>query len=174
MTDLAVKTAEPLTVVRERLLRQAREDSGRIRAEAEAAAAATLARAEQEATEILQAARTQGEADARAVLSREQMRVRRQARSVVLHAQHEAYLSLRAEVHAALAALRDGPGYGELRQRLHARARAALGEDAALTEDSSGGVVAEVPGRRAVLSLGAIADRVLDARTLDLEGLWTP
>lgn len=174
MTDVAVETVEPLTVVRERLLRQAREDGRRIRAEAEAAAASTLARAEQEATEILEAARTQGEADARAVHARERTRVRRQARSVVLHAQHEAYLSLRAEVHAALRKWRDGPDYGEVRKRLQARAREALGEDAALTEDSSGGVVAEAPGRRVVLSLGAIADRVLDAHTLDLEGLWTP
>lgn len=174
MTTAETGIEDPLAPVREGLLERARQDGRRLLAEARATADAALARAEQEASGIRAEARAQGEADAAVVLASERMRVRRQARSVVLRAERDAYLGLRAEVHASLAGWRDGAGHQRIGDRLAARARDLLGEGAVITEDASGGVVGEVAGRRVVLSLDAIADRVLDARNLDLAGLWTP
>ncbi|MGH8866428.1 MAG: V-type ATP synthase subunit E family protein [Actinomycetes bacterium] len=180
MTALDPETAvDPLDPVRGSLLARAHADADAIRAEAESDAAALGAEAERESAAILAEARAQGEADAAVVLGAERARARRQARAVVLGAQREAYEALRRHVRTAVAALRDDPGYPDLRSRLAAMARADLagpgdvaGEDVSVRDAPGGGVVAEAPGRRAVYTLEALADRAVDGRGADLASLW--
>src|SRR5512145_470506 len=88
-------TTDALAPVREALLRRAREDAQRLLADADQAAAATLAAARHEAAEIRAAARAQGEADAGSVLAGERARLRRRARAMTLGAQGAAYEQLR-------------------------------------------------------------------------------
>jgi hypothetical protein len=42
-----------------------------------------------------------------------------------------------------------------------------------LTKDPSGGFLAEAAGRRAELTLAAVADRLLDRLGPELQGLWS-
>jgi hypothetical protein len=143
-------------------------------AAAEIEAEAIRRDASQQAEAVRHEARVQGEADGQGVLVAERARARRRARATVLAAQGEAYTKLRDRARLAVAALREDPGYPALRDRLTAEATEMVGADASVTESPEGGVVAEAPGRRAALTLTALADRVLDLPGLDLEALWTP
>lgn len=141
--------------------------------DAEADAAATVARAKREAAAIREEARAQGAADAEALLVVERARARRQARALVLDAQHEVYQELRRQARQSAAALREDPAYPAMRARLAALARATLGADAIVTEAPGGGVVAESRGRGVLYSLAALADNALDMAGVELEGLWS-
>lgn len=165
--------ADPLGPLRRALLSSAERDAARAVATAEAEAEAIRRDAQQEAEAVRQQARCQGESDGREVVSAERARARRRARATVLAAQGEAYSDLRAHVRKAVTALREDPGYPALRDRLTSRARAMVGTGATVTESPDGGVVAEASGRRAALTLVALADQVLDTCGLDLESLWT-
>ena len=173
---MAVATStvsDPLAPVREALLTRARADADRTLAEADADAAAILSRARGEAEAIHAEARAQGESDAAAVLVAERARVRRQARTVVLAAQRDAYDELRSRVVQALPDLRDDPAYGRWRDRLADHAHAVLGTDALVSEHPRGGVLGEAAGRRFRYTLGGLADRVIEAMGSDVEGLWS-
>jgi vacuolar-type H+-ATPase subunit E/Vma4 len=163
---------DALAPVRAALVAKARADAGRLLAVAEQHAAVEVAAAEQRAETVLAAARARGEADARALVDAELVRARREGRALVLVAQRAAYDDLRQRVRAAVAALRDSPGYPALRRALEERARAALGPDVLLTDDPSGGFVAESGSRRAVFTLEALADEVLERGGVDVDGLW--
>ncbi len=165
---------DPLLPVREALLARARADAERLLAEGDAEADAIIARAHAEADAIRAGARAQGEADAAAVLGAERARARRQARAVVLAAQHESYEGLRARAVEQVATLRGDPGYATWCDRLRKEVRAALGPDAAVSEHPEGGVRGEATGRRVEYTLVALAERALDALGPDVEGLWTP
>ncbi|MGZ4477508.1 MAG: hypothetical protein ACXVW2_02755 [Nocardioidaceae bacterium] len=165
---------DPLAPVRRALLSAAERDAARALATADTDAEATRREAETQAAAILTEARARGEADGREAVTAERGRARRLARGTVLEAQREGYTTLRREVHHAVTRWRDQPGYPALRERLAARARALVGPGATVSDRPEGGVVAEAPGRRAALTLPALADRGLDALAADLPGLWAP
>jgi len=165
---------DPLAPVRRALLSAAERDAAGALAAADTDAEATRREAEAQAAAILAEARDQGAADGREAVAAERGQARRLARGTVLEAQREGYATLRREVHRAVAGWRDQPGYPALRERLAARARALAGAGATVADSPDGGVVAEAPGRRAALTLPALADRGLDALAADLPGLWAP
>jgi vacuolar-type H+-ATPase subunit E/Vma4 len=173
VTVLATTATDALGPVRSALLARARADAAAEVARAEAEARGTLEEAGRRADAVREEARSRGEADAHAVLVAMQARSRREARSVVLGAQSEVVAALRDRVHAGLGGLRDDPTFGDMERRLEAQARTLLGPDARLTPDPSGGFVAESAGRRAELTLAAVADRALDRLGPDLQGLWS-
>ncbi|MGC9669782.1 V-type ATP synthase subunit E family protein [Planosporangium sp. 12N6] len=162
MTTLKSAPVDVLAPVREALLAAARADADQIVAAAEADADAVLAAARDQAARILGQARQEGLADAAALVAADRSRARRRARVTVLRARREAYEVLRSATRAAAARLRDEPEYPELRARLVAAARRALGPDARVQEAEGGGIVAESPGHRLDLSLSGFADRAFD------------
>lgn len=174
MSVATAVTADPLAPVREALLADARGDADRLLDEADADVEAVCRRTAAECDRIRREARARGEKDAEELVVAERARARRQARAVVLRARGQAYDDLRHRVHEAALALRDATDYPELRERLAGQARALVGDSARVSESADGGVVAEDGGRRAVLSLTALAERVLERMGPDLEGLWAP
>jgi hypothetical protein len=164
---------DALAPVRAALLSDAERDAARTLAAADADVAALRVRTAEECERLRREARARGEADAQEVVSAERARTHRQARALVQHARGDAFDELRRRVRLAAAALRDASDYPELRTHLEEQARTLVG-DARLSEPADGGVVAEDGGRRAVLTLTGLADRVLDRLGPDLEGLWTP
>ncbi len=166
--------AEPLAPVREALLADARRDADRVLAEADADVEAVRRRTADECDRIRRDARARGQKDAEELAVAERTRARRQARAVVLRARGQAYDELLRQVREAALALREATDYPDLRARLVEQARALVGNAARVSESGDGGVVAEDGGRRAVLSLTGLAERVLDRMGPDLEGLWTP
>lgn len=173
MTPTETTTVDELRPVREALLAQAREDADRVIAAARAEAAAVLDAAHREADAIRGRARALGQADAEAVLAARRSRTRRAARATVLRAQRDVYDEVHRRVRAAVTAMRDDDAYPGLLARLAAQGRATLGADATVTESSTGGVVCESGGRRAVYTLEALADRALAAQQSGVAELWT-
>ncbi len=169
---MTVPVADPLAPVRAALLAAAQQDAERVLSAARSKSDAVLARAAQERERLLADARARGEADAGRLLDAERARTRRQARTMVLRAQGQAYEDLRRRAVGAVSALRDDPAYPALLDRLRRQARALVGPDAQVLEPSEGGVVAEAAGRLVVLTLPALAEQVLDRGLPDLEGLW--
>lgn len=165
--------ADPLDPVRRALLDNARREATRTVHEAESSALELDRTSAQKAEALRAEARAAGRADADAVLAAERARARRRARSLLLKAQSEVHDELISRVHAALAALRSDPAYAAWRDGLATRARAELGADAELSEHPSGGIVGHDGGRRIALTLDALADEVLAARTTELAALWT-
>lgn len=163
--------AEPL---REALLEQAREGADHVLARADEQAAAKLSEAEQRGRTLVDEARAEGQTAAAITGAHEEARARRQARALVLAAKRELYEELGREARAAAHALRDGPGYPELLERLSAAALAQLGEEAVLEIDpvGAGGVRASSGARHVDYSLDALVDRCLERVGSTLEGLW--
>jgi hypothetical protein len=174
MSVLTTEQAAALVPIREALLADAQRDAASVIGVADADVDALRRATAEECERILQDARSRGEADAEQTLLEEQARTRRRARAVVLQARGAVYEHLRRRVQEAAADLADAPDYPLLRRRLVERAHAAVGVEARVTEAPGGGVVAEAGGRRAVLSLSALADEVLDLLGPDLERLWSP
>jgi vacuolar-type H+-ATPase subunit E/Vma4 len=147
----------------------------RLLAEADAAVAAELEHARRTAETILAEARADGTADAQRELELARARGRRRARAIVLAARQEAYQGLRERGHAAAQALRTGPRYTALLDRLEQLARGQLGPDARVERDPPdlGGVIAEADGRRVDYSLAALVDRSVQGLGGEVEELWT-
>jgi vacuolar-type H+-ATPase subunit E/Vma4 len=163
---------DPLAPVRDALRAAAERDAARAVAAGRADAEAALSSAARAADELRSRARAEGAADGRRVLEAARARAARRARATVLRAQGEVHAELRREVRAAAARLREDPGYPALRQRLVAEAVSTLGPEAIVTESPAGGVVAEAPGRRADLTLPALADRLVDSMGAEVVGVW--
>jgi vacuolar-type H+-ATPase subunit E/Vma4 len=142
-------------------LDQARDQAGRIRAEARARAAGILADS-----------RAEGEEQARAAVAARVVRRRREARDVVLSVQRDLYDELRRASRDAAQALRDSPDYPEILRRLTEGAVAAMGQAAAVQESPDGGIVAEAGSRRLDLSLPVLAEREVDRLGAEVERLW--
>ena len=163
---------DALAPLQEVLLARAQEYAGRVRADAEAAATRTLGKARTESTQILEAAREQGAADAEEVLAGQRARVRGQVRALVLQAQRVAYDDLRRTACAdARHMVADDPG---LTARLGALGRDRLGPDATVTAEADGTVVVELGGRRWSWSPDALAQHAVDELGEAVEQLWAP
>jgi V/A-type H+-transporting ATPase subunit E len=172
MSLVATGPAEALDPVRAALLADARRDAARLLAAADAEVEAIAHRTAEECDRIRRDARARGEADAKETLEAERAHARRRSRAVVLRARGEVYQELRRRVREAAWALREAADYPALHARLVEEARAAVGAGARVT-DTPDGVVAEAHGHRAVLSLAAVAEDVLDRMGTDLERLWS-
>ncbi|MFS4092974.1 hypothetical protein [Streptomyces sp. AF1A] len=163
---------DALAPVRAELLRAARASADAVMDRARADANETLRSARATAEAVLTRARDLGRADGAAAAARERVRA--------LQDSWAGELAARAEVHAALrAAVRAGVREEfakdpSLRSRCAAAAREVLGPRARVTAASTGGVTAEVPGRRVDLSADALAERALDRLGVRAETLWEP
>ncbi|HVV20474.1 MAG TPA: hypothetical protein VHF06_13635, partial [Pseudonocardiaceae bacterium] len=93
------------------------------------------------------------------------------ARAAELRAASDAYRELRDRVTERVAHWCARPA---TRSLLAARARAALGADAVVSDARDGGVVATVAGRRLDLSARTIAVTAVDALGADVAKLWSP
>lgn len=162
-----------LEPVRAQLIRRARADADATLAAARIEAADQVAAARARAAAILDEARAQGAAQAAAETAVQRSSARRRARAVELDAERAVYAAVRDDVERGVLALRDAPDYRLLHAGLERRARELLGPHAHLAADPRGGVVATAPGRRADLSLPAIAARALDAIGEEVTRLWT-
>lgn len=158
-SSLNIVDVSELAPVKEALLRRAHADAETALAEADQDAADTGAAASAQATHLLDEAKAQA-ADAVLVLeAAERSRVLREARTVQLQARRATYDAL---ISAAAAAVRDELADDrEVVSALGERARAALGADAVLSRLPDGGLVAEAGGRRLVLPLQALVERVV-------------
>ena len=134
-------------------------DASAVSRDAADRAATSLAAARDQAAQILARAREAGECDARAAITAERMRVRRQARTLVLTAHRAAYERLRAAARDAARRWAEEPGNHDALVRAATR---VLGPRARLREAPGGGIVAEHAGRRLDLSVDTIADRAVD------------
>ncbi|KOT42673.1 hypothetical protein ADK41_07710 [Streptomyces caelestis] len=168
------RTTDALHPVRAGLLREAHADAEALLSRAGREADALLGRARAEARALLEEARRQGEAEGADAARDLLVEARRKARSRTLAARREAYEELRREAAERVRELRATGGYASLRKRLEHRARALLGPGAEVREHADGGVVARAPGRRADLSLTALADRALDRTGAEARSLWEP
>ncbi len=177
MTALPVTVSatvpDALAPVRAALLARARADTAAEVARAGEEARATEQEAGRAAEAVRREAQVRGEADARAVLVAMRSQARREARSVVLAAQREVVAALRERVHDGLQGLRDDPAFADIESRLESQARVLLGPDVRLTPHPSGGFLAEASGRRAELTLDAVADRLLERLGPELRSLWS-
>jgi vacuolar-type H+-ATPase subunit E/Vma4 len=159
---------------REALLVDARDDADRLLAEAEAEATAAAEDAQRQASEIIDRAREQGRSEGHLMAAREEAQARMLARMEVFAAQRQAYDELRSRARGAVLALRDGPGYTQLLDRLAAAARRDLGEEAdiELDPENAGGVRARAGSRAVDYTLVALADRCVQALGPAARQLW--
>jgi vacuolar-type H+-ATPase subunit H len=163
-----------LAPVRAALLGRAREQAAEIVAGARRRAQEMTLQAQRDAGDLVREARDAGRAQGIRLAAAQRNRGRRDARSIVLGAQREVYEELRSQVRAAVCALRDGPGYGQLIAGLTATAAQVAGPGASVTEDFAGGVVACGPGVVVDCSLPRLADAAVDGLGADVAWLWTP
>jgi vacuolar-type H+-ATPase subunit E/Vma4 len=164
---------DPLAPVRDALLLAAEADAAGDLADADAYAAQARTRARDEADRIAREALDGGESDAARVVAAERARVRRQARSIVLRAQREAWEELRRRVATATAALSDDPAYPEIRARLAATVQRELGSQGDDVVELADGFAVTAGGRRASLTLTQLAERAASDALPDLERLWS-
>jgi cell division septum initiation protein DivIVA len=161
---------ESLAPLRETLLARAEEYARRVLADAEATATGTLERARADAAQIVETAREQGAADAQEVLTSQRARVRGLVRALVLQTQRAAYDDLRRTARAdARRLVADGPG---LATRLAGLGRDRVGEEACVSAQPDGTVVAERGVRRWEWSPDMLADDAVLELGEKVEQLW--
>jgi vacuolar-type H+-ATPase subunit E/Vma4 len=161
--------AEELAPVHRAVLDHALADAERILADARAAAADHVARAERTAADILAKARESGALDARSGVAAQRRQVRKHARDGELAAQRAIYDTLTERVAAAVEVELGTP---VAREALCRAVHDAVGQDATITE-LPGGVVGSVPGRRVELSARLLAQRGLSRCSARVRELWT-
>lgn len=167
--DLRMEMIAALGPVAESLLRSARNDAARTRAEVAASADAALAHARTEAAKILAETRAAGRSEAAASAGPDLARARRTARSIVLTARRTAHEELRRHTRAAVAALCEEP---ETAERLRRLARDRAGPGARIATVPGGGVIAVAEGRRVDCSASSLADHAVDLLGVEVERLW--
>jgi vacuolar-type H+-ATPase subunit E/Vma4 len=160
---LATRQDAALAPTRAVLLRRAAEHAEQVVAQADQAARALVARARQDAETAVAQARSQGAAQAGPLAVAERSRSRRESHSVALAAELRIRDELAARIRSEVCGLRDGPGYGDLRDRLADLARQVAGRGAEITEHPEGGVTARTAGVVVDCSLPRLADRVIEA-----------
>ncbi|GAB3899894.1 hypothetical protein GCM10029964_086470 [Kibdelosporangium lantanae] len=150
------------------LVEAAEQDAAATIAEAADHAARVTAEAHQRAKEILDEARAEGEAEARAQLAATLAVARRSARAIELRTRRQVYDTVRQRVHESLADVRTDA----LRAALTTHALAVLGPGTVVRDVPDGGVVAYASGRYMDLSLTTLADRAFDRVAPELGELW--
>ncbi|MDX3633414.1 MULTISPECIES: V-type ATP synthase subunit E family protein [Streptomyces] len=165
-------TDDALAPVRAELLRAAHADAEAVGARAEREATALIDKARHKAREILDDARRQGEADGAASARDIRVHARREARSRQLSVRRQMHEELRERATERVRAVHRSADYAWIRGLLEQRARRVLGPDAEVTEDPRGGVVARAPGRRVDCTLDALAARALNRMSAEVTSLW--
>lgn len=166
-------TVGALDPVRERMLSGARIEADRILARAKARAAVTIDQSRKEAADAVALAAAAGRAQAAPAAAAERARGRERARSVLLGARRAAYDELRGQVLAAVAGLRDEPGYDRLARLAEMAARAA-GPGATITAAPDGGIVARSGNVVVDCSLSRLAALAVETLGERVRALWTP
>ncbi len=167
-------TVGALDPVRERMLSGARIEADRILARAKARAAVTIDQSRKEAADAVALAAAAGRAQAAPAAAAERARGRERARSVLLGARRAAYDELRGQVLAAVAGLRDEPGYDRLAGRLAEMAARAAGPGATITAAPDGGIVARSGNVVVDCSLSRLAALAVETLGERVRALWTP
>jgi hypothetical protein len=176
MTLLARQQAA-LEPVRVAMLREATRDAAAAVASARETASAVIAQAQADADALVAQATAEGAAQAGPVAIAELSRGSQAARSVALGADLAIRQDVVRRMKAAVLALRDGPDYQQLLERLSVLAVSAAGPGAVVTEHPNGGIVATLGGVTVNCSLPRLADRavaVLDARITAVCGSADP
>jgi vacuolar-type H+-ATPase subunit E/Vma4 len=164
----------PLEVARDARLAEARASAARIIDEADTEVGERLEAARRTATEILDRARSQGEAEGRLVSSREEARRTALERSRVLVARGGLYEELGRRARSAVLELRHEPGYADLLARLEAAARDDLGDRVELEVDppDAGGVRARAGTLLVDYTLPTLAAACLESLGPRVRRLW--
>jgi len=170
---LATAQQAALAPVRAAMLRRAGAQAQELVGDAHRAAGALLAQARAAAADAVTRAQQEGRARAAPLAAAERHRGRRQARAILLAAELRASDELAGRIRAAVLGLRDEPGYGELRDRLAALAGRAAGPGAAVSEHPAGGVIARAPGVLVDCSLPRLAERAVEALNPRIRELYT-
>ncbi len=159
--------------LRATILAAAEDEAEATADEAEARAAEILDRARSEGDALLEQAQAEGRRVGLLESARARAHARRRAGELVLAARQEVFERFRREAHAAALALRGDESYQALLDRLATDAAEALGEDAAVELHPPAGGVTARAGRRSVdFTLPALADRCIDGLGVRLEELW--
>ncbi len=159
-----------LEPVRRALLDDAERRADELVEAARAAAHERTSAAEQRATNEVERARRRARATAVARTDRAVAEARRRAHAQVLETDAEIAGDVANRVHRAVGAMVDDPRYPALLSHLEVLARRQLGDDAnVVVDETDGGVVAVLDGRRVDYRLTALADRVLAVVADDLE-----
>jgi vacuolar-type H+-ATPase subunit E/Vma4 len=169
----AEKAMAALQPVGRHLLECARSDAEREIGEAEEEAQRVLAAARTQAAQLAETARAAGRAAAETVSAERTAALQRELRGALLSVRRDIYQQWCRRGTEAVLRLRDDPAYPHWAAALRAVAQATLGADAQLREHATGGVVAEAGQRCIDLSLAAIAARVLDDTTAQLDEPWS-
>ena len=163
-----------LEVARDALLADARASAGRIIDEADTEVGERLEAARRTAAEILDRARSQGEAEGRLLASREAARRAALERTRVLTARGGLHEDLGRRARSAVLELRREPGYADLLARLEGAARRDLGDRVELEVDPPD--VGGVRGRAGTLlvdyTLPALAVACLESLGARVRRLW--
>lgn len=150
-----------LHALRSSLLTAAHQEAAEEIRGAESDAAQAVARAQVSVAGLIEAARRDGAAAAAQTSSRDDARMQRDVRAIMLSAQRTVYDELRRRTVEAVRGLRDEPGYPGLLAALERRARELAGPAAVVTPAPDGGIVAAAPGRVVRISLDDLADWAL-------------
>jgi vacuolar-type H+-ATPase subunit E/Vma4 len=163
-----------IDTARDALLDDSRRQADDIVKAGERDARERLAAAQREADALIACARTKGEAAGRVEGARLLAAQRFAAHLQVLGARRASYDALRAQARDAALALRDGPDYPDLLERLAAAARRDLGPGAEVTIDPAGrgGVVARAGSREVDYALVVLAERCVERLGSKAAALW--
>ena len=162
--------SDDLAPLRTALLRSARTEAARLRAEAEAYRDAALAEARGRAETIRAEARERGRADAAALVATDLAATGRAARQIVLSARRDAYRDLCREVRRTAAAWLGEPA---VRKAFQALAADRLGPEATV-DPGPAGLTAAAGGRQLELRADTLADAAVRRLGATLEELWEP
>lgn len=171
---LAAEQQAALEPVRAAMLRRATAEAQAITATAHQRATALLAAARHDGEAALRRARADGMALAAPLAAGERARARRTARAALLAVERSIRTEAESRIRAAILSLPGQPGYGELRDRLAALARAAAGPGAVVRDHPGGGVIAHAPGVLVDCSLPRLAERLIDALAPQITELCAP
>jgi hypothetical protein len=142
--------------------------------QARAKAAAAIAEGDSKARAVLEQAAAEGRGAAKRAAEHRLVEGKRQARGLILGAQQAAYQRLVRDAIRAAEDLRQRPDYADLERRLIETAKALLGADAAIIQnsDGQGGVRASLDRRAVDLTLATLAQRCVEQLGEDVTGLW--
>lgn len=160
-----------LDTFRDAVMREAREEAGRLLDAAERDARRVLDEARERADDLVERARREGREAAEREMRRRRAEAQREARTRVQEARRDAVDHLRRRGLELLRERRGTEEYAGLMERLGATARDQLGSGVRI-ETGDDGLVASVDGRRVDYRLPALVDRLMEELGGELEELW--